>query len=65
MKTHTITMTKLTAGDGMMLTDGNSFGREVYVGKGSGPAVWREVSDAEAAEMQAALEAQRAAEEAV
>lgn len=65
MQTTKITLTKLVASDGFLLTDGSSFGREIYVGKGSDPSVWREVSEAEAAEMQAALEAQQAAEEAV
>lgn len=64
MKTAKITLTKLVANDGFLLTDGNSFGKEIYIGKGSDPSVWREVSEAEAAEMQAALEAQQAAEEA-
>ena len=47
----------------MMLTDGQSFGKEIYIGKGSDPSVWREVSEAEASEMQAALETQRVTEE--
>ena len=59
MKTTKITLTKLVASDGMMLTDGQSFGKEIYIGKGSDPSVWREVSEAEASEMQAALETQR------
>lgn len=65
MKTAKITLTKLVASDGFLLTDGSSFGREIYVGKGSDPSIWWEVSEAEAAEMQAAMEAQQAAEEAV
>lgn len=65
MKTAKITLTKLVASDGFLLTDGSSFGQEIYVGKGSDPSIWREVSEAEAAEMQAAMEAQQAAEEAV
>ncbi|MCI9026695.1 MAG: hypothetical protein HFF47_01450 [Lawsonibacter sp.] len=63
MKTTKITLTKLVASDGMMLTDGQSFGKEIYIGKGSDPSVWREVSEAEASEMQAALETQRVTEE--
>ena len=63
MKTTKITLTKLVASDGMMLTDGQSFGKEIYIGKGSDPPVWREVSEAEASEMQAALETQRVTEE--
>ena len=63
MKTTKITLTKLVASDGMMLTDGQSFGKEIYIGKGSDPSVWREVSEAEASEMQATLETQRVTEE--
>ena len=63
MKTTKITLTKLVASDGMMLTDGQSFGKEIYIGKGSDPSVWREVSEAEASELQAALETQRVTEE--
>ena len=63
MKTTKITLTKLVASDGMMLTDGQSFGKVIYIGKGSDPSVWREVSEAEASEMQAALETQRVTEE--
>ena len=63
MKTTKITLTKLVASDGMMRTDGQSFGKEIYIGKGSDPSVWREVSEAEASEMQAALETQRVTEE--
>ena len=63
MKTTKITLTKLVASDGMMLTDGQSFGKEIYIVKGSDASVWREVSEAEASEMQAALETQRVTEE--
>lgn len=63
MKTVQITLTKLVASDGMMLTDGETFGKEIYVGKGTDPTVWQEVSEAEAEEMKAALDAARKAEE--
>lgn len=47
MTTTEITMTKLTASDGMMLTNGESYGKTVYLGKGDSLENWREITDTE------------------
>ena len=44
----TITRTVLVADEGMILTDGKSYGKEVYLAEGADASVWREVSEAEA-----------------
>lgn len=53
MTQETITRIKLTAAEGMTLTDGATFGKAVYLGTGDAPERWREIPDAEAAELQA------------
>ena len=52
MKQETITRTKLTADEGMTLTNGTTFGKEVYLGSGDKPENWREITDEEAAAIQ-------------
>ena len=47
MKTENITLVKLTASDGMMLTDGESYGREIYLGTNDMADRWREIPEAE------------------
>ena len=47
MKTENITLVKLTASDGMMLTDGESHGREIYLGTNDTADRWREIPEAE------------------
>ena len=54
MKQETIELRKLTAAEGMTLYNGDVFGKEVYLGKGDSPENWREISDEEAAAIQAA-----------
>lgn len=44
----TITRTVLVADEGMILTDGKSYGKEVYLAEGADASVWREVSEEEA-----------------
>ena len=56
MKTTTIKITKLTAGDGMTLTNGEAFGKEIYLGKNDKAENWCEITDAEAEEKQKELE---------
>lgn len=56
MKTETITRIKLTASEGMTLTNGEAFGKEVYLGSNDSAENWREITDAEAEEMQALKE---------
>ena len=55
MKETKITMTKLIASDGMTLTNGEAFGKEVYLGVNDKPENWHEITDAEAEERQKAL----------
>ena len=40
-------MVKLVADEGMMLTNGESYGKEVYLGANDNPENWREISQAE------------------
>ena len=60
MTQETIELRKLTAAEGMTLYNGASFGKEVYLGKHDSPENWREITDAEAEEIQ---QAQLATEE--
>lgn len=55
MKTEIITRIKLTAAEGMMLTDGETFGKEVYLAPGDSPDNWQEITKAEAQERMDAL----------
>ena len=48
--------TVLLADDGMMLTDGNSYGTTVRLGKDDDGLKWYEITDAEAEELQKANE---------
>ena len=52
MKKETITRIKLTAADGMTLTNGDTFGKDVYLGSGDSPDNWTEITDEEAAKLQ-------------
>lgn len=47
----TITLRKLTATDGFVLTDGDVYGKEIYLGKNDKPENWHEITDAEYAEI--------------
>ena len=47
MKISTIELRKLTANDGMVLTNGEAYGREIYLGKNDSPDNWREISEEE------------------
>lgn len=55
MKTEIITRIKLTAADGMTLTNGETFGKDVYLAPGDSPDNWQEITEAEAQERMAAL----------
>ena len=48
MKQETITRIKLTADAGMVLTNGETYGKAVYLGTGDSPDNWHEVTEAEA-----------------
>ena len=43
----TIKITKLTASEGHVLTDGESYGKEIYLGVNDKPENWHEITDAE------------------
>ena len=56
MKQETITLRKLIAAEGMTLYNGSTFGKEVYLGARDCPENWQEITDAEAAVLQAEKE---------
>lgn len=47
MTKEEIVLTRLEAGEGMMLTNGEAYGREVYLGVWDAPERWREIALAE------------------
>lgn len=47
MNITTIELRKLTANDGMILTNGEVYGKEIYLGVNDSPDNWHEVSIAE------------------
>lgn len=47
MQKETITRIKLTASEGHILTDGESFGRIVYLASGDSGEKWYEISEEE------------------
>lgn len=47
MTTETITRIKLTASEGMVLTDGENYGKEVFLAENADPAEWHEITQAE------------------
>lgn len=52
MITETITIQKLTASEGMTLTNGEAFGKEVYLGRNDKPENWQEITDEQAKTLQ-------------
>lgn len=52
MTQETIELRKLIAEEGMTLYNGESFGKEVYLGKNDSPENWQEITDAEALRLQ-------------
>lgn len=64
MTQETIELRKLTAAEGMTLTNGEAFGKEVYLGINDSPDNWHEITDEEATAIeQAQLEAAGITEE--
>jgi hypothetical protein len=57
MKKETLTTIKLTASEGHILTDGESFGRVVYLAQGDVGEKWYEITEAEYKAKMAELEA--------
>ena len=47
MITENINLIKLTATEGFVLTDGEAYGKEVYLGCNDSPENWHEITDAE------------------
>ena len=47
MTTENIQLIKLTAADGMVLTDGSSYGKEVYLGINDTADRWTEIPESE------------------
>lgn len=58
MKKETITRVKLTAADGMVLTNGEAYGRVVYLSANDSAENWHEITEAEAQETIARMEAE-------
>lgn len=58
MTETTITLRKLTASAGHILTDGDVYGKEVYLGVNDSAGNWHEITDAEYAEIMEKLEQQ-------
>ena len=56
MEKSTIELIKLTASEGMTLTNGETYGKEVYLGCNDSADNWHEITDAEAEELQKKLE---------
>ena len=52
MTQEIITRLKLTASEGMMLTNGETFGKVVYLGKNDSADNWHEITDEEAEKLQ-------------
>ena len=47
MKAKNISLVKLTASDGMVLTDGESYGKEIYLGVNEAVNRWSEIPESE------------------
>lgn len=52
---ETITRIKLIASDGMVLTNGETFGKEVYLGTGDKAENWHEITEEEYEKIQAEI----------
>jgi hypothetical protein len=47
MKKTIVELTKITASDGMMLTNGETYSKEIYLGCNDSIDNWHEITDAE------------------
>ena len=54
----TIELIKLTAADGMTLTNGAEFGKEIYLGINDSADNWHEITDEEAQKLQEEVSAE-------
>lgn len=57
MELSKIEIRKLTSAEGMTLTNGEIFGKKIYLGKNDMPENYNEILDAEAEKLQKELEA--------
>ena len=55
MRKETITRIKLRASEGIVLTNGEAYGKEIYLGIYDSPENWHEITDAEYEAIMAAL----------
>lgn len=53
-----IELRKLTAAEGMTLTNGEAYGKEIYLGVNDSPDNWHEITDAEYEKIVAEKEAE-------
>lgn len=51
MKITTIELRKLTATEGYVLTNGEAYGKEIYLGVNDSPDNWHEITEEEYAEV--------------
>lgn len=52
MTKETITRIKLTAAEGMVLTDGESYGKEIFLSQNESADNWHEITEEEYIEIQ-------------
>jgi hypothetical protein len=52
MEMTTIELRKITASEGMVLTNGEAYSKEVYLGCNDNPDNWREITEEEYIEIQ-------------
>lgn len=57
MQTEYITRIKLTASEGMVLTDGTDFGKIIFLAQGADASKWYEITEAEYEKIMAEQEA--------
>jgi hypothetical protein len=58
MKMTTIELKKLTATEGYVLTNGEAYGKEIYLGVNDSPDNWHEITEEEYAEVLKAEESE-------
>ncbi len=56
MTMTTVELKKLEASDGMVLTNGEAYGKVIYLGVNDSPENWHEITDAEYAAIVARME---------